>query len=113
MFRFDYGDPLWSVTQSSLSCIPSESTREPSPTESFKRIQIGDVGYVRRGRFHLLFSAGSPLGERELGVDVPPTFKQLIVGPIDRTDPLLPGCLSTSSIRETGVGLGASMCPIP
>ena len=89
------------------------ATREPAPTHSFKRIQLGDVGYVRRGRFHLLFSAGLPLGERQLGVDVPLTFKSLEVGPIDYTQPRLPGCLSTNTVRQTGVGIGASISPAP
>ena len=88
------------------------TNREPGPTKSFKRVQIGDVGYVRRGRFHLLFSASLPLGSRELGVDVPLTFKRLNVGEIDRTLPRLPGYLSTNSIRETGADVGASTSPI-
>ena len=115
MSQFDYGDPLWFVTQCSL-VYPTRinaTTREPAPTESFKRIQLGDVGYIRRGRFHLLFSAGCPLGERQLGVGVPLAFEPLNVGPIDRTDPRLPGCLSTNTVRETGVGIGVSMFPTP
>ena len=89
------------------------TTREPAPAEDFTRIQLGDVGYVRRGRFHLLFSAGIPLGERQLGVDVPLTFKPLDVGPIDRTQPWLSGCLSTITVRRSGVDIRASICPIP
>ena len=71
------------------------------------------MGYVRRGRFHLLFSAGLPLGERQLGIDVPLTFKSLNIGPIDYTQPRLPGCLSTNTVRQTGVGIGASISPAP
>jgi len=71
------------------------------------------VGYVRRGRFHRLFSAGCPLGERQLGVDVPLTFKPLNVGPIVYSQPRLPGCLSTNTVRETGIDLGVSISPIP
>ena len=67
------------------------------------------MGYVRRGRFHLLFSAGCPLGERELGIDVPPTFKPLSVGPIIYSQPRVPGYLCTSTVREVGAGLGASI----
>jgi hypothetical protein len=61
----------------------------------------------------LLFSAGCPLGERQLGVDVPLTFKPLNVGPTVYSQPRLPGYLSTNTVRETGVGLGASLCPVP
>jgi hypothetical protein len=89
------------------------TVREPAPTRSFKRIQLGDVGYIRRGRFHLLFSAGCPLGERRLGVDVPPAFQQLDVGPADYSQPRRPGCLSTSTVREAGVDFGASLSPVP
>ena len=91
----------------------SVTAREPAPLDYFKRIQLGDVGYVRRGCFHVLFSAGCPLGERQLGVDVPPTFQPLSVGPIINTQPRLPGYLSTNTVQETGVGLGASMCAVP
>ena len=89
------------------------TTREPAPIHSFERIQLGDVGYTRRGRFHLLFSAGCPLGERQLGADVPLTFEPLRVGPIVYSQPRLPGHLSTKTVRETGAGLGASISPVP
>jgi hypothetical protein len=88
-------------------------TREPAPLPYFKRIQLGDVGYIRRGCFHLLFSAGCPLGERRLGVDVPRTFKQLDVGPIFNTQPRQPGYLCTSGVRETRVRLTPSASPVP
>ena len=89
------------------------TAREPAPLNYFERVQLGDVGYVRRGCFHLLFSAGKPLGERQLGVDVPLTFQPLTVGPIVNTQPRLPGCLSTNTVRESGVGLEASICAVP
>ena len=69
------------------------------------------MGYIRRGCFNLLFSAGYPLGERELGVDVPRTFKQLIVGPILNTEPRSPGCLSAGAVREIPTRARASMYP--
>ena len=89
------------------------TTREPAPIHSFKRVQLGDVGYVRRGRFHLLFSAGRPLGERRLGVDVPLTFEPLNVGPIIYSQPRLPGYLCTKTVRKIGAGLRASTCAVP
>lgn len=85
------------------------TAREPAPLNYFKRVQLGDVGYVRKGCFHLLFSAGKPLGERQLGVDVPLTFQPLDVGPIINPQPRLPGCLSTNTIQETRAGLETSM----
>jgi len=98
----------------SLCTLPERvTTREPVPIHSFNRIQLGDVGYVRRGCFHLLFSAGCQLGERQLGIDVPSTFKPLNVGPTVYRQPRLPGHLSTNTVRETGVGLAASVSPVP
>ena len=61
----------------------------------------------------MLFSAGRPLDERQLGVDVPLTFQPLTVGPVINMQPRLPGYLSTNTVRDTGVSLGASVCAIP
>ena len=69
-------------------------------------------GYVRRGRLHLLFSAGRPLGERQLGVEVPRTFKPLDVGPVIYSQPRLPGHLSTNTVREL-VLASESRCLLP
>ena len=85
--------------------------RNPIPLSYFERIQLGDVGYIRRGSFHLLFSAACPLEGRELGVDVPRTFKQLDVGQTFTIGPRQPGYLSTKSVRETPGRPGASIYP--
>jgi len=87
------------------------TTREPAPLHYFERIRPGDVGYIRRGCFNLLFSAGCPLDGRELGVDVPRTFQQLDVGPILNTEPRSPGCLSAGTVREIPTRARASMYP--
>ena len=72
--------------------IPHEAvTREPAPLHYFERIRPGDVGYIHRGCFNLLFSAGLPLGDRRSGVDVPDGFRQLDVGPILNAEPQSPG----------------------
>ena len=84
--------------------IPTTS-REPAPTQNYTRINIGDVGFIRRGQFHLLFSAGSPLGERQLGDDVPVTFEELNVGTPVSSEPRRPGCLHTPTVRQVGTGL--------
>lgn len=89
------------------------TAREPAPLNYFERVQLGDVGYVRRGCFHLLFSAGKLLGARQLGVNVPLTFQPLDVEPIVTLQPRLPGCLSTSTTQETGASLGTSVGIIP
>jgi len=87
------------------------TVREPAPLSSFERIRLGDVGYILRGCFHLLFSAGCPLGRRELGVDVPHTFEQLDVGPTFVTQPRSPGYLSSNTVRETPARLRAPIYP--
>ena len=94
--------------------LKAATTREPAPLRHFNRVQLGDVGYVREGCFHLLFSAGKPLGEGELlGVHVPPTFEQLNVGPIITRQPRLPGSLTLNTVRETRASLGASVSAAP
>jgi hypothetical protein len=60
-----------------------------------------------------LFSAGCPLGDRQLGVDVPRTFQPLDVGPTIYTQPRRPGCISTNTVREAGVDLGTSLSSVP
>ena len=44
---------------------------------------------------------------------MPLTFKPLSVGLIIYSQPRLPGHLSTNTVRETGVGLGVSISPVP
>lgn len=68
-----YGNPLfdqlWWIT---LNLKPF---REPAPTRKYERINFGDVGFIRYGQFHLLFSVGRPLGDRRLGTDFPASFE--------------------------------------
>lgn len=73
------------------------------------RINIGDVGFIRGGQFHLLFSAGCPLGDRRLGEDVPNTFEELYVGTPVFSQPRLPGCLRTDT-AGLGATVSAALC---
>ena len=43
---------------------------EPRPTNPNRPVQVGDVGFIREGRFHRLFSALLPANDpsQELGV---------------------------------------------
>ena len=115
MSQFGHGDALWFVTWFSLVWLISTHTiaREPAPDHGSERIQLGDVGYLRRGHFHLLFSAGRPQGGRQIGVDVPPTFEPLNVGRIARGQPRPPGYLCTKTVRKLGDGLRPSICDDP
>ncbi|KAF9778332.1 hypothetical protein BJ322DRAFT_494418 [Thelephora terrestris] len=77
-------------------------SREPAPDSKDTRVQIGDVGFIREGGFHLLFSAGSPLGERIRGEDVPSTFEPLAVGTPASKQPRRPGCVGTHTVQQVG-----------
>jgi len=108
MGLLDYGDALWCAF--SLVAMPfilrhGKYPREPAPIYSYKRVKLGDVGYIRRGRFHLLFSAGRPLGSRKLSVDVPDSFQPLDTGHIIYSESRLPGYLCTSTVKEEGAAL--------
>jgi hypothetical protein len=84
-------------------------SREPAPTAGYARIRVGDVGFIRRGQFHLLFSAGSsPEGQ-----DVPATFEQLNVGTPVTRQPRQPGCLCTNTVRQVEAAVSATVSGIP
>ena len=69
---------------------------------------VGDVGFIRRGQFHLLFSAGSELGGRRPGHDVPSTFEKLDVGTLESGQPRPPGCLHTPTVQQIGTSFDAT-----
>ena len=75
-------------------------SREPAPLPYFERIRPGDVGYMRRGGFHLLFHAGPSSDRREFGRDVPRTFEQLDIGPVFNAQSREPGYLSSNTVQE-------------
>ena len=93
---------------STLRASSELGNREPAPIYSYERIKPGDVGYIREGRFHLLFSAGEPLGTRVLGDDVPRTFEPLDVGQIIHGEVRPAGYLRTSTVKEIGAEVGTS-----
>ena len=70
------------------------------------------MGFIRCGQFHLLFHAGSPLDEVQLGDDVPSTFRPLNIGNTTFRDPRPPSCLHAGAIEEYVAGLGAAV-PTP
>lgn len=69
------------------------------------------MGVIFQGQFHLLFSAGLELGTRKLGVDVPDTFEQLIVGTTTERGPRDPGCVGAQTNRKGGASLDVSPTP--
>ena len=83
--------------------------RQPAPLPFYDKVDIGDVGYIRDGQFHLLFKAGRPLGDRVVGEDVPKDFKPIYpVGPIIPAQPRSPGPLTSRCVRLLGSDLGTS-----
>jgi len=84
------------------------TSRNPSPGDDRIPIGIGNVGFVRDGRFDLLFPAGSPLGQKQLGKHVPATFQLLDVGSSVPLEPRLPGCLHTKTVRPLGSSSGTA-----
>jgi len=104
-----YGHPLWSVFFPSPPQAQSDtSLRNPSPIYSYNRVRLGDVGYICEGRFHLLFSAGIPLGSRVLGTDVPLTFEPLDVRPIIPDNVIQQPHLHPGTVRQIGTDIGGS-----
>jgi len=111
--RFGFGHALWSIFLCSLSPQARSDTncREPGPTGDW-RVRPGDVGYINEGAFHLLFSAGIPLGSRVPGTDVPPTFEPLDLGPIILGGFRPPGSLHTDTVRHIGADAGGSVAVV-
>lgn len=90
------------------SILPGYALWEPAPTQSYNRVDFGDVGFIRGGQFHLLFSAARPLGVRQLGIDVPATFEPLDIGTPAFGQPRSAGCLRTGGLRRIGGDVSAS-----
>jgi len=113
--RFRFGEALWSVLPCSLTPQARSDTdcREPGPIPSHRRVRPGDVGYINEGAFHLLFSAGIPLGSRVPGTDVPLTFEPLDLGPIILGGVRPKGSLHTDTVRQIEADVGGSVAVAP
>ena len=81
-------------------------TREPNP-QLYKRVKLGDVGYILEGRFHLLFSARKQWESQDLGVKVPATFQPLEFEDIIRGS-RRPDRLRARTVLEVGGGVRGS-----
>ncbi|KAF8521310.1 hypothetical protein JB92DRAFT_1817718 [Gautieria morchelliformis] len=81
---------------------------QPAPLDNYDKIKIGDVGYIRQGRFHLLFSASMPQGGRILGEDVPLDFVPFEPGPTAKDQPRGPGALHARYIKQIGAAFNIS-----
>jgi hypothetical protein len=65
---------------------------EPSPTNPNRPVQVGDVGFIREGRFHRLFSAMLPADHPSQEFGVPENHEPLV--------PTLSDHVTTSSLSR-------------
>jgi hypothetical protein len=65
---------------------------EPSPINPNRPVQVGDVGFIREGRFHRLFSALLPANDPSQELGVPEYHKPLV--------PTVPNHVATASISR-------------
>lgn len=76
---------------------------DPDPGMLYSRVEVGDVGFVRNGRFHRLFNALLPAdhpSHSDLGV--PEDYEPLIPNPSNH---IANGTLSPNSFSSIGVTL--------
>ena len=59
---------------------------EPSPRDPDKPVQVGDVGFIRKGKFHRLFNALLPANDPSHGRGVPEYHEPLIPNLSDHLD---------------------------
>jgi hypothetical protein len=71
----------------------------PSPWKSGRPVKVGDVGFIRRGKFHCLFNALCPKGEQ---ADVPEGYEQLIP---KSSDHITQSSLNCGHYCSLGVGV--------
>ena len=50
----------------------------PSPSDPDKPVQVGDVGFIRRGNFHRLFNALLPADDPSQELGVPEYYEPLV-----------------------------------
>ena len=59
---------------------------EPSPGKLYSPVEIGDVGYVRGGKFHRLFNALLPADHSSQKFGVPEYHEPLTLSPSEHID---------------------------
>ncbi|KAH9025502.1 hypothetical protein EDB85DRAFT_2149706 [Lactarius pseudohatsudake] len=73
----------------------------PDPGNLYPAVEVGDVGYIRKGRFHRLFNVLLPANHPSHRKGVPEYHEQL-----DIEDHIINGTLSPHSFCSTSVTLG-------
>ena len=59
---------------------------EPSPRRPDRPVQVGDVGFIRRGKFHRLFNALLPADDPSHELGVPEYYEPLVPTILDHLD---------------------------
>jgi hypothetical protein len=72
---------------------------DPSPRKLDRPVKIGDVGFIRRGKFYSLFNVLRPTGEQS---DVPEGYEQLIPRTLDH---ITETSLNSGHYCSLGVGV--------
>ncbi|KAN0116119.1 hypothetical protein V8E52_006176 [Russula decolorans] len=75
---------------------------EPSPRNPDKPVQVGDVGFIRKGKFHRLFNALLPADDPSHECGVPEYHEPLVTHLSDHLDR---GFLSRNHYCSAGVGV--------
>jgi hypothetical protein len=77
---------------------------EPSPRYPDKPVQVGDVGFIRNGKFHRLFNALLPADDPSHECGVPEYHEPLVPNLSDHLDR---GSLARNHYCSAGVSLGS------
>ncbi len=80
---YTYGHALW----------------EPSPSKPNDPVKVGDIGYIRSGRFYRLFNALLPAKDQS---NVPKDHEQLTP---KRSDHIIRGSLSSDHYCSAGISV--------
>ena len=72
---------------------------DPSPRKPDRPVRVGDVGFIRMGKFHCLFNVLCPKSERD---NVPEGYEPLILRSLDH---ITESSLSSGYYCSFGVGV--------
>jgi len=78
---------------------------EPNPVRPHNPVEIGDVGFIREGRFHRLFNALLPADHPSHRFGVPEYYEPLIP---ELADHICGGALSPSHFCSARIDLAAA-----
>ena len=72
---------------------------DPSPPEPNRPVKVGDVGFIRKGKFHCIFNILRPKAEQS---NVPTDHEQLVSG---SSSHIAQDTLSSGNYCSVGVGV--------